>query len=87
MPDAVLAGSGATLPTRLPAGDARKPATLSKPKPITERTSEPAESCLGVVEAAGIERCPSIFEKRRRRATFVVNLVKSKGFGSNSLSP
>jgi hypothetical protein len=40
-----------------------------------------------MVEAAGIEPYPALFEKRRRRATFVVNSMKDKGFGSNSLSP
>jgi len=40
-----------------------------------------------MVEAAGIEPYPAYFEKRRRRATFVVNSMKGKGFGCNSLSP
>ena len=42
---------------------------------------------IAVVEAAGIEPYPAFFEKRRRRATFVVNSMKGKGFGSNLLSP
>jgi len=41
---------------------------------------------FAMVEAAGIEPDPAYFEKRRRRATFVVNSMKGKGFGSNSLS-
>jgi hypothetical protein len=40
-----------------------------------------------MVEAAGIEPYPALFEKWRRRATFVVKSMKGKGFGSNSLSP
>jgi hypothetical protein len=40
-----------------------------------------------MVEAAGIEPDPAFFEKGRRRATFVVNSMKGKRFGSNSLSP
>jgi hypothetical protein len=40
-----------------------------------------------MVEAAGIEPDPALIEKRRRHATFVVNSMKGKGFGSNSLSP
>ena len=40
-----------------------------------------------MVEAAGIEPDPVYFEKRRRRAIFVVNSMKGKGFGSNLLSP
>jgi hypothetical protein len=42
--------------------------------------------CRRLVEAAGIEPYPALFEKRRRRATFVINSMKGKGFGSNSLS-
>ena len=40
-----------------------------------------------MVEAAGIEPYAALFEKWRRRATFVVNSKRNKGFGSNSLSP
>jgi hypothetical protein len=40
-----------------------------------------------MLEAAGIEPDPALFEKRRRRATFLVNSNKGKGFDPNSLSP
>ena len=39
-----------------------------------------------MVEAAGIETYPALFEKRRRRATFLAISKKGRGFGSNSLS-
>ena len=37
--------------------------------------------------AAGIEPYPALFEKRRRRATFVVNWLRGNELESNSLSP
>jgi len=40
-----------------------------------------------MVEAPGIEPYSAFFEKRRRCATFVVNSMDGKKFGSNSLSP
>jgi hypothetical protein len=40
-----------------------------------------------MVEAAGIEPASDVFEKRRRRATFVVNSEKGNELRVNSLSP
>ena len=42
---------------------------------------------LRMVEAAGIEPYPAIFEKRRRCATFVIKSKRGNGLRSNSLSP
>jgi len=40
-----------------------------------------------MVEAAGIEPYPALFEKQRRCATFVVKSKRGNGFGPYLLSP
>ncbi len=46
----------------------------------------PSTRFARLVEAAGIEPYPALFEKQRRRATFVVNSKKGNSLRCNSLS-